>query len=197
MRCSKFFATVVNWPGSIVLADRRRLASSLRTAAAPTCSAARAITTACWYPTSPFASAASVWGSFSSWRATSTRSSAAPPESLHFQRSQAVSESAPSALYSPVLSKRRTPVANTASSGSMPVSLICDVESWKAPTIATAPGSQQQFLRAPLRTALVRDFVSDPAEPYVVALEFGCHPIRPFEHRRPIRLLFPTVDLEG
>src|SRR5437879_11759921 len=44
---------------------------------------------------------------------------AAPPESLHFQRSQAVSESAPSALYSPDLSKRRTPSANTDSDRSM------------------------------------------------------------------------------
>src|SRR5438034_9524811 len=44
---------------------------------------------------------------------------AAPPESLHFQRSQAVSESAPSALYSPDLSKRRTPAANSDSDRSM------------------------------------------------------------------------------
>ena|SRR5437773_3733127 len=49
---------------------------------------------------------------------------AAPPESLHFQRNQAISERAPSALYSPDLSKRRTPVAKTASSGSMPASRI-------------------------------------------------------------------------
>jgi hypothetical protein len=72
----------------------------------------------------PLAKASSVFGSFSSCRATSTRSAAAPPESLQRERNHSVSESEPSALYSPDWSKRRTPVAKTASSGSMPVSRI-------------------------------------------------------------------------
>src|SRR5947199_6976999 len=47
IRCSKVLATPVNWPGSIVSARANRLPSALCTAAAPTCSADRAMTATC------------------------------------------------------------------------------------------------------------------------------------------------------